>query len=300
MLRLLLIAVCCVPFCLFTSVQIAAEEEAAESAAADSDIISAARQANVFYQNRRDTLLRDLAGTDDKAKVKALRDLSDLREEALIPVVAPYIDFNLHNEPVVKAACLALARLNAQDYVDELTNITKQPNSSEAEKRAAWNAISLLKALTEVHFEDQSVHFDTAIRASGVTNYGTRQIADAGKILAHAVVKDRRVHIRRMAAIGLGRIADDNHAEALISALTDGDIQVRRYASNALVILDHKPAIPYLLIQLESNVGGKYLNQALIALSGEDFGYDHTGTLNERRQAIARGFRWYTENSKDF
>ena len=103
-----------------------------------------------------------------------------------------------------------------------------------------------------------------------------------------------------MAAIGLGQLGDPEFAQALMTALTDGDVQVRRFAANALVKLDHKAAIPYLLIQLESNIGGKYLNQSLMVLSGEDFGYKHNDTLTARRDAIARGFTWYTDNNKDF
>ncbi len=266
----------------------------------DAKIMAAAKQANLFYQNRRSALLRQLKTGSDDVKVKAIAELSTLQEAELIGVILPYLDFNLHSDKVVSAACLGLARLDAQNHIADLTKITQHQRSSKNVKKAAWNAIGRLKSLERVHFNDQSGDFETAIRASGVTNLGTIKDAEAAPILANAVVHDRRVHIRRMAAIGLGKLGDPEYAEQLIIALTDGDIQVRRFASTALAKMDHKPAIPYLLVQLESNVGGKYLNQALMVLSGQDFGYKHTDTLTARRDAIAAGITWYTEHSKDF
>lgn len=275
-------------------------EKRANDGHAEIEVLKAARQANLYYLNRKQALIKQLESDKDSEKVKALRDLSALREASLIVVVKPYLDFNLHSNQVVQAACLALAKLNAQSQIETLTKITQHQNSNDEIKQAAWNALAQLKQLKRVHFDDQSADLQTGIRATGITMLGTEQIGAAAPLLAKAVATDPRVHVRRMAAIGLGKIGDPDHAEALIKALADGDIHVRRYAANALVKMDHKKAIPYLLVQLESNVGGKWLNQSLIALSGQDFGYDHTGTLNERRKAIARGFSWYTDNSADF
>lgn len=282
-----------------TALSVHAEEEAV-AANDDTALLAAAKQANVYYQHTRSRLLSELAEGNEEERIRAISLLSRLQEDKLIPVLLPYIDFNKHSDAVVSAACRGLARLGAIHHTDELTRITKHHLASEDVKKSAWNALGRLKELKRVHYTDQSAEYDDAVRASGITNLGTIQAEQAGPILANAVVNDSRAHIRRMAALGLGKLADPAYAEQLLIALTDGDVQVRRFAANALAKMDHKPAIPYLLIQLESNIAGKHLNNALMIISGQDFGYHHEATLTARRTAIQKGFEWYTREKKSW
>lgn len=265
----------------------------------DAHILSAARAANLHYQHKRSNLINQLKSEDLKRRVAAIDLLGRLQEPAIIPFLVPYLDYNLHPEAVVTASCRALARLGAQSVSEELSKVSRH-GSTKSMRASAWNALAQLKQLSNVHFTDQSNELDNAIRGSGITNLGTIKEGEAGAILVRALLHDKRRHVRRMAAIGLGKLGNTAFGNDLITALSDGDAKVRRYASSSLAKLEYKAAIPYLLIHLEANVGGKYLNEALIILSGQDFGYHYTDTLTARRDAIQRGFVWYTNNSKNF
>ncbi|MFW5750807.1 MAG: hypothetical protein ACOCZK_04070, partial [Planctomycetota bacterium] len=75
---------------------------------------------------------------------------------------------------------------------------------------------------------------------------------------------------------------------------------VRRYAAEGLAKLDYGPGIPYLIFALEANVAGKHIHQALVELTGQDFGYEPGANVLERQRAVERGFDWWTDNRDRF
>jgi HEAT repeat protein len=137
----------------------------------------------------------------------------------------------------------------------------------------------------------------TATRASSLTNLGTVKHEEALNVLTKGMVNDHDPHIRRMCAIGLGKLGNKESAGVLIDGLCDADPGVRRYCAESLVRLDHKQAIPSLLMAMEANVAGDYLNRAVMTLSGQDFGFDATANSLARANAIESGFSWWALNA---
>ena len=123
---------------------------------------------------------------------------------------------------------------------------------------------------------------------------------EAAEILANALARDSRNHVRRMSAIGLAKLGVHDHGKHLVDALTDRDPLVRRYAAEGLVKLDYKPAIPYLMFALEANIAGRDINKALMALTGQDFGFNHTANIIDRTEAVDRCFSWWAEHHLEF
>ena len=58
-------------------------------------------------------------------------------------------------------------------------------------------------------------------------------------------------------------------------------------------------AIPYLLMALEANLAGAYIDRSLDLLSGQDFGFDSRANALDRAAAIDRGYAWYAQHAKE-
>lgn len=268
-----------------------AAEAAAERA------LAAARLASDRYQHHVEDLVRKLEHADPEIRDQAFRSLGRTRDPQVVPHLLPYLDADLRSEAEVVAATQALATLGATSATPALQKLTRR--DEQAVRVAALNALAQLERLQPFDYERESAAEDGDLRAMGVTDLGTLVVEDAGPILVSAL-RDRRDHIRRMAAIGLGRLGDVRYAEAVTEALTDRDPLVRRYAAETLTILDHKPAIPYLLMALEAGIASGDVNRALIALSGEDFGFHPRANEVANKLAVDRGFEWWSLNASRF
>lgn len=272
---------------------------AAESPRANDDaaIFAASKTSAERYQRHISRLRARLDHADPEVRHHAFLALARTYDARQIPHLIGYLDADAHPVPVVVDAVHALAIMRATEAAPALKRLATRPEN--ALRLAAHNALAQIRELGPAAYERASKDSNPQLRAMGVTDLGTLSVRDAGATLAEAL-DDRREHIRRMAAIGLGRLGDATHADALISALTDPDALVRRYAAEALVLLDHKPAIPYLLIALEGGTAAGHMARALTTLTGEDFGYVVHGDAVSRRAAIERGFRWWSENADRF
>lgn len=267
------------------------------AAESDQQVLAAARLANDQYQRHIGVLLRSLESAAIEDRVEALRALGHTADQAVVPRLIPYLDPDVRPAEVVIAAIHALASLGASEAAPAISKLTER--EEQPIRLAALNALSQLKTLGAADYQRESGDQNPNVRGMAITELGTLEVKEAGSTLAEAL-HDPRSHIRRMAAIGLGRLGDPQHGQALTEALTDSDPMVRRYAAESLIILDYKPAIPYLLMALEAGIAGGDIRRALIALSGQDFGYHPKANPVANRLAVNRGFEWWTEHASDF
>ena len=157
----------------------------------------------------------------------------------------------------------------------------------------AYAGLARLEKWGTEDWKSRALAKDEGLRASAVTNLGNDINNNAGEILANAMLTDKEPHTRRMAVIGLAKLGDPSYGPQLARALSDPNPRIRRYAAGAIARLNYTEGIPYLLMAMQSNIASKYLNKAVIQLSGEDFGFDHRASLTDRQSAIDRGFAWY-------
>ncbi len=263
----------------------------------DDHILAAARAADLFYQQHFERLI-DLLGDKDPATViAAIRALGALHDPAATPFLMPRMQASTNGPDILCAAMQAISSQGAENALPMLRALLK--NGDATVRVTALNTLSRIKAVDANDYKSRSEDPSAPLRASARTDLGTLAIADAAPILAKGLAGDHPAHIRRMCAIGLGNLGDKTQAPVLTDALSDGDDGVRRYAAEALVKLDYKPAIPVLLMALEANVAGAHLARCLTILSGQDFGFDPRADQLKREAAIERGFAWWGVNAKD-
>ncbi len=275
----------------------AATPSAAPTVSSDSDLLAAARAVDDVYQARIARLLDMLADADEQIRLKALSLIGQLYDPTLVPNILPFLQSSKRSTAELIAAASALTASGSEPATPLLKNLLKHPDPSV--RVTAMNALTRLQAIQADDYKGRANDPSGAIRGSSDANLGRLAVADAAPILLKAMAFDERPHVRRMCAISLGLLGDKVHAPALTDALTDSNPGVRRYAAEALVKLDYKPAIPHLLMALEANVAGDHLNRSLKLLSGQDFGFDSRANPLARTAAIEKGFKWWTENSKD-
>lgn len=275
----------------------AATPAAETSVSSDAELLAAARAVDEIYQARIARLTDMLAAPDEKNRLQALSLIGQLYDPTLVPVIMPFLQSSRRSTAELIAAASALPASGSEPATPLLKNLLKHADASV--RVAAMNALTRLQAIQSDDYKGRANDPSGAIRGSSDTNLGRLAVADAAPILLKALSFDERPHVRRMCAISLGLLGDKAHAPALTDALTDGNPGVRRYAAEALVKLDYKPAIPHLLMALEANVAGDHLNRSLKLLSGQDFGFDSRANPLARTAAIEKGFKWWTENSKD-
>jgi hypothetical protein len=66
------------------------------------------------------------------------------------------------------------------------------------------------------------------------------------------------------------------------------------------VKIDYKLAIPNLLMALEANVSGGYIDHCVDLITGQDFGFDTRANALDRAAAVEKGFVWWAANAKSF
>jgi HEAT repeat protein len=284
---LLLLAVCLCPFA-----------GAAENAEMDQDkILAAARLASEDYQRGFVILLQDLGSHDEAVRLKAIKFLGYRQDPEAIGAILPFLDNDTRSKEEVLAAIEALCDIGATGATTRFKALVNNPDKDL--RAAALNGLSRLKTVQAIDYTRRAKDEQGPLRASSLTNLGTLKHAEAVDLLVHGLSHDSRPHIRRMCAIGLGDLAIPTTAPNIVDALADPDPGVRRYCAEALVKLHHTAAIPHLLIALEANVAGDYVNAAVMSLSGQNFGFDPRANQLERTAAVEKGFVWWAANAKD-
>jgi HEAT repeat protein len=263
----------------------------------DAAILAAARFADDLYRHHLGELTAQLRSPDSAARIAAIAFVARLDDPETVPLLLPFLRLGNDDDEQI-AAIMALGHLHtlaAAPGMRELIASSKNP----LVRTAAINALAQIQADQAGDYMPKVKDPEPAISGASLTNLGTLAHQPAADVLAWGMAHDRRQVYRRMCAIGLGRIGDRNQGPNLVDALGDADPGVRRYAAEAMVKLDYKPGIPYLLLALEGNAAGAYLNRCLIMLSGQDFGFDWRANERARREAVERGFKWWTDHAPE-
>lgn len=260
-------------------------------------ILAAARLASLEYQRGFTILLQDLKNPDEAVRLKAITFLGYRQDPEATSSLVPFLDISTHSKAEVLTAIEALCDIGAEGSSGAIKLLLSHQDPEM--RAAAMNGVTRLKSIVAVDYVRRAKDDNGNIRASALTNLGTLSHAEALDLLVRGLEHDSRPHIRRMCAIGLGNLAVPSSGPNLIDALADPDPGVRRYVAEALVKLHYVQSIPALLMALEANVAGDYLNNAVMALSGQNFGFDPHANELERQNAIEKGFVWWAANAKN-
>lgn len=287
---------------LLCSAMIMAEDptpvEAAPAPNADAALLAATRAANEDYQRTFHLFAEDIASADEAVRVNAIRQFGWLQDPEAAKLLMPFLDAHTHTRAEVVAAAESLCDLG---HAPAAVRFQQLLEAADPEIRlAALNGLSRLKAMTAAEYMRKARDDRDSIRGSAATNLGTLKHEEALDVLIKGLSGDHDPHVRRMCAIGLGRLGNKDSAKALTDGLSDSDPGVRRYCAESLVRLGHKQAIPSLLMAMEANVAGEHLNRCVMILSGQDFGFDARANPIERANAIEKGYAWWAENAAKF
>lgn len=265
-------------------------------AASDAELMHAARAADLVFSRSLELTYADLTHTDETRVIAAIRTLGRLGIAEAVPVLIPLADGYHQSPAVLLAAAESLAELQAVAATNVLQQLLSHNDASV--RSGAQKALTRLEAMGTPHYLQRGTDPDDAIRASAVTSVGALEAGEAAALLTSALRYDSRPHIRRMAAIGLGRLGDPGNADVLIESLSDSDPGVRHRCAEALALLDVKRSIPFLIMALEANVSATHINRALMRLSGQNFGFDARGNVLDRQRSIEAAFNWWAINAK--
>ncbi|MBA2480840.1 MAG: HEAT repeat domain-containing protein [Planctomycetes bacterium] len=264
----------------------------------EAKVLAAARAADDLYQRHLEELTAKLRSGVEADRLQAIADLGRLDDpKAIIPLL-PFIDAGNHSSGELIAGATALGHLADTSAVPGLRQLLQNHNDPEV-RLAALNALDVIKATASRDYMPKTKDVEPSINGSAMTNLGTLAHAPAADTLARALARDSRPLVRQMCAIGLGRIGDKSQVTVLQDALSDADPGVRRYAAEALVKLNSISSVPYLLMALEGNVAGQHIDRCMRILTGQDFGFDYRDNELKRREAVERGFRWWTDHAAD-
>ncbi|MBA3707505.1 MAG: HEAT repeat domain-containing protein [Planctomycetes bacterium] len=264
----------------------------------EAKILAAARVADDLYQRHFEELAAILQSADEGRRIEAIGDLGRLDDPMAVAQLLPFLDAGNHSAAELVAGCHALGHLANTAAVPGLRVLLS--NHGDAEVRiAALNALDVIKATASRDYMPKTKDVDPPINGSALTNLGTIAHAPAADTLARALIHDSRPLVRQMCAIGLGRIGDKTQGPNLQDALSDADTGVRRYAAEALVKLNYTASVPYLLMALEGNIAGQHIDRCVRILTGQDFGFDYRDNELKRRDAVERGFKWWTDHAAE-
>lgn len=261
----------------------------------EDEVLAAARAANVLYQRNLALLIDQLHGPVIAARVRAIEDIARLQDPSTVPFLLPSLESGRASEEQA-AAAIALGHIGSPVAKGPLRDLMDKAPSGEV-RAAAMNALNDLHGMESADLLLKAKDPDPVLSGAALTDLGTMAVDKAADLLANALTHDRRQIVRRMCAIGLGRIGDKTQGVILLDALSDPDPGVRRYAAQALVQLNDTAAVPYLLMALEGNVAGEYINHCLMLLTKTDFGFDWRASDLARSAAVERGFRWWSDHA---
>ena len=273
-----------------------ATDKANEASPAEIALMAAARLADIEFQHHYEGVVVALSQSDQALRIKAIRELGRLQVDGTAALLISLLE-PLHNNPeILMAASESLADLGAATATTPLLRLLG--HGDPAVRACAQKSLTRLSSMGATSYQSRGKDVDDGLRASAVTNLGTLKHAEAAPLLISALRYDSRAHVRRMAAISLGKLGDRANAQTLMDALCDADPGVRRYSAESLVQLGAVESIPNLLMALEANVAPNHINRCLHILSGQDFGFDPRGNVLDRTAAIERGYEWWSLNAK--
>lgn len=279
-----------------TSLLLAIALGAAEDLDADR-LLVAARAADLTYQNRLAAVHTGLSDENPSQRLTALRQLAQMGDPDTAPLLLPALEAATRTPEELAAACIAAEAVGNPGVTGPALRVLLLHADPEV-RLAAYNATERLKITTNPDHLQRGRDEQAALRGASLTNLGTLKVPEAGPLLAQGLARHRDPHMRRMCAIGLGKLGDRSFGPQLRDALSDADPEVRARVAEALVKIDYKPAIPALIFALEANVATVQLNRCLVKLAGKDFAFDPWADELKRRAAIDRAFAWWTANRK--
>lgn len=234
---------------------------------------------------------------DSTSRMDAIRLLAATRDPAVLDDLTPFLDpFKASKEEMI-LAMVALAPFRQESITATLRKLTS--HTDEAIRTAAVNAVLINSAWIKDDAKPLIAQSEKSTVVLSAVEAGKEKIADLGSKLVSLLRDDRRPFVRLQAAISLGKLGDEALAgQALITALTDPHPAVRQAVAESLLMLGHKPAVPYMIQALHINVAGAAINRCLMALAAHDFGYNPYASLADREQVIRAAFDWWTQQQK--
>ena len=259
----------------------------------DGELLAAARSADQAYQLHLASLNAQLERPEQR--LKAIAALGRLQDPVALEPLLKLLEITKPSPAEQAAIAIAIGASGSQVGLPALRRMSV---SGDAEVRlAAYNAMSTLQAATGGDHLQRAKDPDVQPHLAALANLGTVKQADAAPLLIAGLTRHPRALVRRQCAIGLGRLGDLSAGPTLQTALSDADPGVRRYAAESIAQLNYRPAIPFLLMALDSNVATTEINQVLRRMTGQDFGFDPHADAIRRQEAVERGFAWWTANA---
>lgn len=263
----------------------------------DGELLAAARTADQSYQLHLAALRDRLADPDLADRLTTIRHIGDLQDPAALPALLALLEnpkLSLAEQQAIAAA------LGSSGSPAGIPALRKLSVSADVDTRlAAYNALASLHSDSAGDHTQRAKDADEQPHLAGLTNLGTIKQADAAPLLVAGLAKHPRAIVRRQCAIGLAKLGDPANGPALQTALSDSDPGVRRYAAEGIAQLRYRPAIPFMLMALDANIAGTEINHALHVMTGQDFGFDPSADALRRKEAIDRGFAWWTQHAND-
>lgn len=263
----------------------------------DGELLAAARSASTAYQNHVDNLAVTLSHPDIEVRTEGLRTLGRMQDPLATTLILRYLEKPEHTNDELIAAALALGTSEQPSAIPALRKLSA--NGNEQVRLAAYNSLGSLHLATAGDHTQRAKDISELPHLAALTNLGTIKQADAAPLLIAGLQRHPRAILRRMCAIGLGKLGDVANGPMLQNALSDPDPGVRRYAAESIAAIGYRPAIPFIIFALDANISGTHLAKVLHKMTGQDFGFDSHSDQLQRKAAIDRGFAWWTANSKD-
>lgn len=269
----------------------------ADAVPSDGELLAAARTASAAYQNHLGELASQLSDASSERRIEAMRTLGRLQDPQAVMPILTFLDppNRLADEQI--AAAMALGSSGQSLAIPALRRLSV--NSNADVRLAAYNALGSLTSATGGDHTQRAKDESDQPHLAALTNLGTLKQADAAPLLIAGLQHHPRSIVRRMCAIGLGKLGDVTNGPILQAALSDSDPGVRTCAANSIAALNYRPAIPFLLFALDSNIASDDLARVVTRMTGKDFGFDSRQDELKRKAAIEQGFAWWTANSKD-
>ena len=263
----------------------------------DGELLAAARSASTAYQNHVENLAVTLSHPDIEVRTEGMRTLGRLQDPLATSHILRYLENPEHSNDELIAAALALGSSKQPSAIPALRKLSV--NGNEQVRLAAYNSLGSLHLATSGDHTQRAKDSSELPHLAALTNLGTIKQADAAPLLIAGLQRHPRAIVRRMCAIGLGKLGDVANGPTLQTALSDSDPGVRRYAAESIAAVGYRPAIPFIIFALDANISGPELARVLQRMTGQDFGFDSHADELQRKAAIERGFAWWTANSKD-
>lgn len=268
---------------------------AAEPAPATSaELLANARDQDLAWQQRRASLRSGLTSSVSEVRIQSIEAIADLQDPALAGDLLPFLETATPPEELA-AACLATAHLGNAAAIPSLRiHLT---HASPDVRQAAYQALEHLSGSTPQDHLGRANDSDPVLRDAAIVHLALFPVPEAAPILVANLARNSQASMRRLCALGLGRLGDRAQGPVLQKALIDGDATVRQAVADALVRLRYTPAIPALFMTLENPMAGDGIARCLTKLAGKDFGYQAKANETDRKAAIDRGWAWWTANA---